>query len=136
MRKLILTIGILMMMLNVIAQTIPTRDEFFKVCDSLEIHHPYVVWAQARHESGNFTSDNYRHKNNCLGIYDSKNKRYDSFGSWQECLSAYKDRFQYRCTNITCSDEAYLSELVQRGYAADKNYYARIIRIVNQEKKR
>lgn len=125
-----------LMAVNAIGQCKPTKDEFFKACDSLEIHHPYVVWAQARLESGNFTSAHYRNRHNCLGIYDSKNKRYAYFGSWQECLSAYKTRFQYRCSTPDCTDEEYLRWVANAGYAKNPTYYDSVIKIVNQEKRK
>lgn len=134
-RRLFLLLALIAMAFSSIAQ-IPTRDEFFKACDSLGVHHPYVVWAQARLESGNFKSTYYKTKKNCLGIYDSKRKCYASFASWKDCLAAYKTRFQYKCTNPNCTDEEYLKWLTNAGYAKDTTYYSTVIKIVNQEKKK
>ena len=124
-RKLILVFALLMIVVSAICQK-PSKEEFFRACDSLEIHNPNIVWAQARHESGNFTSDHYRNRNNCLGIYDSKNRRYDSFDSWQECLSAYKERFQYRCKRKDYTDLEYLDWVCRHGYAKDPTYKSKI----------
>ena len=134
-KKLIALVLGMFLCLSAFSQ-IPTRDQFFKACDSLEIHHPYVVWAQARLESGNFKSEYYKTKKNCLGLYDSKKHCYASFASWQECLSKYKTRFQYKCPNPQCTDEEYLRWLTNAGYAKDSTYYDHVIKIVNQEKRK
>ena len=133
-RKLILLIACITMAFSTFAQTIPTKEEFIRACDSLEIHHPNVVYSQARLESGNFTSAHYRNRNNCLGLYDSKNKRYASFSSWQECLHKYKTWFQYRCKNTNITDEEYLWWVATHGYASDTTYYWKVLKIYNEEK--
>ena len=132
MKKILVTIIVVFLSMNLFSQV--TREEFFTVCDSLNIHHPYVVWAQARLESGNFKSLNFKTKNNCLGIYDSKLKCYASFKTWRDCLLAYRTRFQYKCENPDCTDEEYLTWLTSAGYAEDNSYYTKVLQIVNQEK--
>lgn len=141
-RVLFLIIGLMISLCSF--SQIVTREQFFSACDSLEIHHPYVVWAQARLESGNFKSDNYKCKKNCLGIYDSYAKRYASYNSWQECLSAYKTKFQYKCDKdyasevyLQWADEEYLRWVAGKGYAKfPDEYYNTVIQIVNQEKRK
>lgn len=102
-----------------------TKDNFFTVCSILEIKHPDVVYAQARLESGNFTSSHYRNRNNFLGIYDSKRKRYMSFDHWTDCLVAYRDKVQYRYKRNS-DREDYLCWLVETGYAQDPNYISKL----------
>lgn len=102
-----------------------TKENFFTVCSILEIKHPDVVYAQARLESGNFTSAHYRNRNNFLGIYDSKRKRYMSFGHWTDCLVAYRDKVQYRYKRNS-DREDYLKWLVETGYAQDPNYISKV----------
>lgn len=117
------------------AQSIPTKDEFIAACDSLEIYHPYVVYAQARLESGNFRSNTYKKKRNCLGIYDSKKKCYATYNNWKECLAAYKNKVQYRWTYKKCTDEEYLSWVISTGYASDPLYRSKILKILKEIKK-
>ena len=112
----------------------PTKEQFTKTCDSLGIHHSNVVWAQARLESGNFTSAHFMNRNNCLGIYDSKNKRYASFASWQDCLIAYRDKVQYKCKTTGCTDEEYIKWLIRMGYASDSTYETKVLKIVRSGK--
>ena len=143
MKKVLFLIIGLMFCISSFSQKV-TREQFFSACDSLGIHHPYVVWSQARLESGNFTSAHYKNKRNCLGIYDSNKGCYASFNTWQECLSAYKTRFQYRCDNkhtpdeyLKWTDEEYLRWVASMGYAKYPDaYYESVIEIVNQEKRK
>lgn len=114
---------------------IPTRTEFFNVCDSLGIHHGNVVWAQARLESGNFQHGVYKTKHNCLGIYDSKKKEYSSFNNWIECVIAYRDKVQCKCKTPYCTDDEYLDWIIRMGYAADTSYRAKVEKIMKQETK-
>lgn len=110
----------------------PTKEQFINACDSLGIHHAEVVWAQARLESGNFTSVHFRNRNNCLGIYDSKQKRYASFVSWKDCLVAYRDRVQYRCKTRNCTDAEYIQWLIKIGYASDPTYKGKIQKMMKE----
>ena len=132
MKRMILIVLFGLTMQTYIQAQVPTRLEFLKVCDSLGVHHPNVVYAQARLESGNFTSAHYRNRHNCLGIYDSKRKRYASFESWQDCVKAYRDRVQYRCKTPNCTDEEYIQWLIKIGYAQDKTYASKIRRMMKQ----
>lgn len=129
MRKTTLIIIIVLYGAIAVAQK-PTCQEFVAVCDSLGVKHPNVVWAQARLESGNFKSETYRKKHNCLGIYDSKRKQYAWFDSWQECVKAYRDRVQYRFKKSDATDEEYLYWLSQIGYAREKTYVSRVRKIM------
>lgn len=110
----------------------PTKEQFINACDSLGIHHAEVVWAQARLESGNFTSAHFKNRNNCLGIYDSKRKRYASFASWKDCLVAYRDRVQYRCKTPNCTDAEYIQWLIKIGYASDPAYKGKIQKMMKE----
>lgn len=124
-KRILLIMAALSMALAVISQ-VPTKQQFFDVCDSLSIHHPNVVWAQARLESGNFTSAHFKNRNNCLGIYDSKNKRYASFESWIHCLVAYRDKVQYKCKDKEINDDQYIDWLISIKYAGDPSYKQKV----------
>jgi hypothetical protein len=123
----------LMMCLGLFSQ-VPTRERFTEVCDSLRIHHPNVVYAQARLESGNFKHPYYKRTKNCLGIYDSKKKCYKTFNSWIECLKSYRDEVQYRCKNIGGTDDDYLDWLISIGYASDTLYRPKVKQILKEKK--
>lgn len=118
--------------LSVNAQ-VPTRTDFLNVCDSLNVHHGNVVWAQARLESGNFKSVIFRSTNNCLGLYNSWKKEYFSFIDWVDCVVAYRDKVQFKCQTTDCTDDEYLDWIVEMGYAADPEYREKVVRIMNNE---
>lgn len=103
------------------------KDNFHYVCNQLNIEHPEIVYAQARLESGNFTSSVFKQKNNMLGLYDSYNKTYYSFVHWVDCLRGYKNKVQYKYTGGD-----YIKFLEELPYAADKSYTRKIRMLVEQ----
>lgn len=107
-----------------------TVENFMSVCESLSIQHSNVVYAQSVLESGNFTSKQFKTKNNFLGLYDSKNKRYMSFDHWTECLLAYRDKVQYRYRGSSYDTEEYLCWLEKIGYAEDTFYTKKLRKIL------
>jgi hypothetical protein len=107
-----------------------TTENFISVCESLSIQHPNVVYAQSVLESGNFTSNQFKTKNNFLGLYDSKNKRYMSFSHWTECLLAYRDKVQYRYRGSSHDTEEYLCWLENIGYAEDPDYVRKVRKLI------
>ena len=82
------------------------------------VHHPDIVIAQARQETGDYKSNLCKRWNNLFGIYDSKKKMYAHFSSYEECVHAYKTRIQYKCRD----GEDYWHFLKRIRYASDPNY--------------
>ena len=111
---------------NYESTTRPTKEDFYEFCIENSVMYPEVVWAQARLESGNFKAQSYKNTNNCLGIYDSKRKRYASFNHWTDCVLAYRDRVQYRYKGSADNVNEYLSWLVKIGYAQDNTYISKV----------
>ena len=89
-----------------------------------DIKYPKAVLAQAKLESGNYTSSHYRNRNNFLGLYNSRRKEYFKFNHWSECILAYKDMVEYKLRE----GEDYYQFLDRIGYAENPNY----IRLVKQ----
>lgn len=58
------------------------------------INHANIVLAQAKLESGNFTSYLTRHCNNIFGILH--NGKYARYATWQDCVTDYKNSIQKR----------------------------------------
>lgn len=96
-----------------------TEDNFYYVCNIYSIKYPEIVFAQARLESGNFSSDIYLNNNNCLGIYNSLNNEYKSYNHWTECLLDYKQSVQNKYFN---NHHYYYQFLKELPYAKDTNY--------------
>lgn len=92
-----------------------------------EVKYPRVVLAQAKLESGNFTSDHCVYGNNFLGLYNSREKEYFKFNHWSECILAYKDMVEYKLRE----GEDYYQFLDRIGYASDPNYISKVRQIEN-----
>lgn len=90
-----------------------------------EIKEPKIVLAQAKLESGNYTSSLFKENNNFLGLYNSKKKKYFKFDHWSECILAYKSMIEYKYRE----GEDYYQFLKRIGYAEDPNYTAKVKRI-------
>lgn len=94
------------------------------------IKHPRIVLAQAKLESGNYTSAHCIKRNNLFGLYNSKRKEYYSFDHWTDCLLKYKQCFQSKDLNYS-TDEEYIDYLLEIGYATDPLYKDKIMGIIN-----
>lgn len=92
-----------------------------------EVKHPKAVLAQAKLESGNYTSKHCRTKNNFLGLYNSRKKEYFSFSHWTACIQGYKDMIEYKMKD----GEDYYMFLKRIGYASDPTYISKVKQIEN-----
>lgn len=92
-----------------------------------EVKYPKAVLAQAKLESGNYTSNHCRTKNNFLGLYNSRKKEYFSFSHWTDCIEGYKDMIEYKLRD----GEDYYKFLKRIGYASDPNYISKVRQIEN-----
>ena len=86
-----------------------------KVLKDNNIHHPNIVLAQAKLETGNFTSKVCKSKGNLFGL--RKGKQYRHYKHWSESVVAYKKLIQSRYKGGD-----YLAFLNNIGYASDPNY--------------
>ena len=89
------------------------------------IPHPAVVLAQARLETGNFTSKLCRTRHNIFGI--RAGKKYKYYRRWQDCVADYKRRISSRYHGGD-----YYTFLRRIGYASDPRYAAKVRRIAGQ----
>lgn len=87
-----------------------------------EVRYPKSVLAQAKLESGNYTSYVYKTKNNFLGLYNSKEKDYYEFEHWTQCIIAYKKLVEYKLKE----GENYHDFLERIGYAEDPAYVDKV----------
>ena len=77
--------------------------------------HPEIVLAQARLETGNFTSRRCRVDHNIFGI--KHGRQYAKYRRWQDCVADYKRRISSRYTGGD-----YYAFLKRIGYAREKRY--------------
>lgn len=87
--------------------------------------HPSIVLAQARLETGNFTSKMCKTKRNIFGI--KHGKRYASYARWQDCVADYKKRISSRYRNGD-----YYAFLKRIGYAEDPRYLSKVAKIAKE----
>lgn len=88
------------------------------------VQHHKIVLAQAKLETGNYTSSLCKNKHNLFGL---KGKRgYIKFNSYEECIRYYKSHIQNRYDGH--SD--YYTFLQKIGYATDPNYVTKLKKIV------
>lgn len=101
------------------------EENFIRVCKYYDVQFPDVVFAQAKLESGHFSSKVFRNNNNMLGLYDSINKRFYHFDHWTQCLRGYKELVQYKYEGID-DVEAYYAWLAELPYASDEQYVNKV----------
>lgn len=89
------------------------------------IKHPKIVLAQAKLESGNYTSVHCIRKNNFLGLYNNKKKEYYSFKHWTDCIEGYKNMIEHKHRD----GEDYYAFLIRIGYASDPIYITKVKQI-------
>ena len=100
------------------AQTI---DQVRAELDHQNVPHPSIVLAQARLETGNFTSQRCKRDHNLFGI--KHNGRYARYTRWQDSVTDYKKRISSRYNGGD-----YYAFLRRIGYASDVNYTAKLRR--------
>lgn len=116
MKKAILLIVLLTSAICCQGQTIQeVRDEIQRQ----GLPHGDVVLAQARLETGNFTSRRCRVDKNIFGIKHSG--RYAKYRRWQDCVADYKRRISSRYTGGD-----YYAFLRRIGYAKDPRYIQKL----------
>lgn len=89
------------------------------------IKHPRVVLAQAKLETGNYTSTHCVKRNNLFGLYNSKRKEYYSFDHWTDCIEGYKNMIEYKHRD----GEDYYDFLIRIKYATDPAYVDKVKQI-------
>ena len=120
-RRLI-TLLVIMFSLSLSAQTDQqVYDELVK-CN---IKHPKIVLAQAKLETGDYTSNLSRKHGNLFGLKGRKG--YAKFNNWKESVVAYRDWVQYKYKGGD-----YYAFLKKIGYASDPRYIEKIKQMVKK----
>jgi uncharacterized FlgJ-related protein len=120
-----------------------SEEKLISLMNELNIKFPHIVLAQAKVESGNYTSKIFRENHNLFGMKEARVRIHTAQGTqfnhayyntWRE--SVYDYAF-YQCrylSNINTEDE-YLSYLGQ-SYAEATNYVSILKTMIKREKLR
>lgn len=106
------TIIILLCAIGVSAQT---REQVAKELKRQQVPHWEIVLAQARLETGNFTSRNCKVRHNLFGI--KHNGKYATYSRWQDSITDYKN-----CISSRYNGGDYYAFLRRIKYAKDPQY--------------
>ena len=113
----------IIILLSVISLHAQTREQVANELHRQGVPHADIVLAQARHETGNFTSRLCRVNHNLFGI--KHNGKYAKYSNWKASIKDYKKRISSRYTGGD-----YYVFLRRIGYANDPNYTRKIKNIV------
>lgn len=94
-----------------------SEANLIRYMDILEIEYPNIVLAQAKLESGNFTSNRFKQYNALFG-FQTSNTNIIKYKSWKESVINYKNWQMRRLKD----GENYYDFLVRVKYSEDSNY--------------
>lgn len=103
--------------------TKPTDKTVLSELKRQNVSHPHIVLAQAKLESGNYTSSVYKNNNNLFGLM--KGDKYHHFNHWKQSITFYKEHIQNRYKGGN-----YYAFLNDIGYAKDPSYTDKLKEIV------
>ncbi len=106
----------------------------------LNVKFPYIVLAQAKLETGNFSSKIFKENNNLFGMREAKQRittaqgtenNHAYYHSWQESVLDYAF---YQCRYLSnISTEAQYFDYLKQSYAEDTSYVNRLQTIINNQ---
>lgn len=117
------------------------EDKLIDKLKELNVKFPYIVLAQAKLETGNFTSKIFKENNNLFGMREAKQRITTAAGtennhayyhSWQESILDYAF-YQCRYLSGINTEEQYFNYLKQ-SYAEDPKYINRLSDIIAHQK--
>jgi uncharacterized FlgJ-related protein len=100
---------------------------------------PYIVYAQAILETGEFTSDIFKHNHNLFGMREARmrintavrTERYHAYyNNWRESLEDYGYYYSSYLRNINTENEYY--DYLSQYYAEAENYVESLKRIIDE----
>lgn len=101
-----------------------------------------VIYAQAYHETGGFTSAIFKENNNMFGLKLPKkrntfakgeNRGHAVYSDWVDCIADYFERQIYFGVDTTDTD-AYMKSTQESGYAEDTSYINAWAKVLNKVK--
>jgi len=113
-----------------------TEQKLYEYLVELNVKHPEIVIAQARLETGNYSSEVFRQNNNLFGMKEARiristnqgtNLGHAVYENWKQCVLDYAF---YQATYLSDlkKEKDYLNYL-DRSYAEDPNYINKVQKI-------
>jgi len=118
-----------------------SEHKLIELMKELNIQYPHIVLAQAKIESGNYTSNIFRENNNLFGmkearvrVHTAKGTQYSHayYDTWRESVYDYAF-YQCRYLSKIKSESEYLNYLGQ-SYAESPNYVSSLKSMIKREK--
>ena len=118
-----------------------SEDDLIELLKTCNIKYPYIVLAQAKLESSNFTSKIFKENNNMLGMRkarqrvttaQSEKNTYAYYKNWED--GVYDICFwQNTVINDIVNEDQYFQKLQER-YAEDPEYVSKLKSIIKNQK--
>jgi uncharacterized FlgJ-related protein len=120
-----------------------SEDQLVKELKSKNINKPYIVLAQTKIETGNFTSAIFKQNHNLFGMKKARIRPTTSLGIkrghayYDKWESSVEDYGYYQATTGLVkarTDQQYYNMLSQMGYAEDPNYILKVKKLAEELK--
>lgn len=117
-----------------------SEDRLIDKLKELNVKFPYIVFAQSKLETGNFTSKIFRENSNCFGMREAKQRittaqgtenNHAYYASWGESVYDYAF-YQCRYLSNINTEEQYFQYLSQ-SYAENPNYVSILKGMIEKE---
>jgi len=115
-----------------------TEKNLIKLIDRLNFRHPHIVLAQAKLESGNYSSKVFIENNNLMGMKEAKvrinlakgtKNNHAYYDNWVESILCYGYWYSTYASKSKTEEQFY--NLLGRMYAEDPNYLIKLKSIIN-----
>lgn len=116
-----------------------SQQDLIAYLKELKVKYPHIVLAQAKLETGNFTSLVFEHNNNLFGMKQAKSRattckgtsfNHAKYDSWKDSVLDYA---LYSSKHIRASSEKEYMECLSKTYAEDEKYVDKLSKIIEKE---
>jgi uncharacterized FlgJ-related protein len=117
-----------------------SEDKFISMLDEINLPYPHITLAQAKLETGNFTSKIFTENHNSFGQKEAKVRinlargtqySHAYYNNWEESILDYA--FWYSTYASKCKSEEEFYQLLDKVYAEDELYSKKLKNIIEEE---
>lgn len=118
-----------------------SEEKLINMIDELNFRFPHIVLAQAKQETGHFTSSVFKENNNLFGMKEAKvriniargtDRGHAYYHNWAESVMDYALYSATYLSKLKTEDQYY--QYLQQHYAEDTTYVKRLKQIIKKEK--